>query len=314
MTDPASNPRPAQGEQAKPPAAPPQTLLDWLAAKYPGAKRTTLRRMVQDRRVRLNGRPVTSAKAPVGPEDQLTVDERPPRSRHALRQGGALPGIPILFEDADVLVINKPAGLLTSTVPREKRPTALAKVREYVGDREPKARVMLIHRLDRDAAGVLIFAKTPEAFRSLKKQFAEHTVQRIYHAVVQGVPTPRAGRIGSRLVELPDGKVRSSRHPTRGELAITHYETLRSDRKRSLLRVRLETGRKHQIRVHLSERGVPIVNDSVYGRSGREKPRGPLMLVATELTIDHPRTGKRQTFRIEPGEGSDDWVIDSSSH
>src|ERR1051325_11794745 len=113
----------------------------------------------------------------------------------------------IIYEDGDILVVNKPAGLLTSTVPREKRPTLLKMVREYVAQREPRARVGLIHRLDRDASGLLIFSKNDAAYRSLKTQFFHHEVERVYAVVVRGVPDPRAGRIESDLVERPDGTV-----------------------------------------------------------------------------------------------------------
>lgn len=201
----------------------------------------------------------------------------------------------IIFEDAHVLVIDKPPGLLTATVPHEPRLTALQLVRDHVSRRDPRARVGLIHRLDRDAGGLLVFSKNNDAFESLKDQFYRHTVDRIYHALVEGVPAPAKGRIESSLVELPDGSVRTSRRTNAGQIAITEYQTLRQtpDGSRSLVRVKLQTGRKHQIRVHLSERGWPIVNDSVYNR---RKRNGPLMLAATELGFDHPVNGKRVRF------------------
>jgi 23S rRNA pseudouridine1911/1915/1917 synthase len=214
-----------------------------------------------------------------------------------------MPRLPfkIVHEDHDILVIDKPAGLLTSTVPREKRPTALKHVRAYLARTDPRARVGLIHRLDRDASGLLIFSKNHQAYVSLKRQFFEHTVQRIYLATVHGVPTPRQGTITTRLLERADGTVYSTRHPGKGERAVTHYETLSQQKRQSLLRVKLETGKKHQIRVHLSERGVPIVNDPVYCE---QKPEGRLMLVASELTIEHPRSGKRITFTADPAQRS----------
>jgi RluA family pseudouridine synthase len=228
------------------------------------------------------------------------------------------PRLRIAYEDDDLLVVDKPPGLLTSTVPREKRPTLLAIVRRHVegngaiangrardsGVRkrartraESEPRVGLIHRLDRDAAGLLVFSKNHEAYRSLKQQFFDHTVERVYTAVVAGVPTPRAGRIESRLVERADGTVHSTDRPGAGEFAATEYETIEEGRRRSVLRVKLHTGRKHQIRVHLSERGVPILGDAVYGRDNA--PEGaPLHLAATSLSFTHPRTGERKTFEL----------------
>jgi 23S rRNA pseudouridine1911/1915/1917 synthase len=207
------------------------------------------------------------------------------------------PRFRIVHEDRDILVIDKPPGLLTSTVPRERRPTLLAMVREHVADKEPRARVGLIHRLDRDASGLLIFSKNHEAYVSLKQQFFQHTVERIYLALVHGVPTPRRGTIDTRLVERADGTVYSTRDPRKGERAVTHYETIWNRNRQSLLRVKLQTGKKHQIRVHLSERGVPIVNDPMYGR---DKPADRMMLVAAELRVDHPRRGQRMTFSVDP--------------
>src|SRR5262245_33452861 len=131
----------------------------------------------------------------------------------------------IVYEDDDVLVIDKPPGLLTSTVPHEKRPTALAAVREYLAQANRRARVGLIHRLDRDASGLLVFSKNPGAFDSLKEQFFRHTVDRIYHAIVEGVPEPPLGKIKSKLIERHDGSVRSA---TAGQVAITEYRMIKS--------------------------------------------------------------------------------------
>lgn len=207
------------------------------------------------------------------------------------------PRLKIIFEDHDLLVVNKPPGLLTSTNPRERRPTLLAMVREYVGEREPRARVGLIHRLDRDASGLLIFSKSHRAYVSLKQQFFKHSVERVYLALVDGKPNPPAGTIDTKLIERADGTVYSSHVHGKGERAISHYETVWTVGKRSLVRVRLETGKKHQIRVHLSERGVPIVNDPMYGK---QKSEGTMMLVAVKLSIEHPVTHEPLTFEVDP--------------
>ena len=202
----------------------------------------------------------------------------------------------IVYEDADVLVIDKPAGLLTSTVPRERRPTLLKMVREYVAENDPRARVGLIHRLDRDASGLLVFSKNHQAYESLKRQFFKNSVERIYLAIVKGKLNPREGKIESRLVELPDGSVRTSRRPGHGERAITDFKVINTRGQFQLVRVKLLTGRKHQIRAHLKERGAPVVGDRVYGPADAS-PR--LMLAAVELALDHPRTGRRISFSVD---------------
>ena len=318
---------------------PPQTLLDWLARQYPGAKRQTLRRMLQAGRVTVNGRVAQKAAQLVSQDDAVSVSDRPvagsppagpnrtaPRSSGAPRYDSRLR---IVYEDDDVLVVDKPTGLLTSTVPREKRPTLLAIVRRHVEGAEQgrknrgpsddtgndgagkrgrsrpgrDARAGLIHRLDRDAAGLLVFSKNHDAYRSLKQQFFDHTVERLYTAVVAGVPTPRSGRIESRLVERADGSVHSTDRHGAGEFAATDYEVVEKGKGRSVVRVKLHTGRKHQIRVHLSERGVPILGDAVYGRDNAREGE-PLHLAATRLSFTHPRTGERKAFELPRPEWS----------
>lgn len=266
------------------------TLLDWLAGKYPTAKRETLRQMFREGRVIVNGVRPANLRIQVGAEDQVAIANptAPPPQRRRLP-------FSIIYEDEDLLVVNKPPGLLTSTVATEKRPTLLAAVRAYVLSREPRARVGLIHRLDRDASGLLIFSKNNPAYQSLKSQFFHHTVIREYLAVTNGIPDPREGRIESRLLERADGTVYSTRESHRGERAITHFQVIETSKMRALVRIRLETGRKHQIRVHLAQRKTPIIGDTMYGAPGTDR----LRLAAVKLAITHPRTGKSVCWEID---------------
>jgi RluA family pseudouridine synthase len=224
------------------------------------------------------------------PQDRVTVDAETKKVKRQPR----LPFV-IIHEDQDVLVIDKPPGLLTSTVPREPRPTAIAAVREYLSLTDPTARAGLIHRLDRDASGLLVFSKNNAAFDSLKKQFFHHSVSRFYHAIVSPVSKKTSGRIESFLVERADGSVHSARAAGRGQRAITTFDVAKRRGQFAFLRVKLHTGRKHQIRVHLSEFGSPVVGDPQYG--GKPHKKG-IMLAAVELAFDHPRTGRRMVFAI----------------
>jgi len=270
------------------------TLQTRLRALYPTAKNQTLKQMVADGRVRVSGKRATKLSQRVAEGEDVRVDERPapvPKARASLAP------LRLVHEDDDVLVIDKPPGLLTSTGPREKRPTALAIVRRYVEATSPKARVGLIHRLDRDASGLLVFSKSDVAYQSLKTQFFKHTVDRAYEAVVRGSPKPRKGRIESRLVERADGSVHSTKQHAAGERAVTEYEVVDEVDGCATLHVTLHTGRKHQIRVHLSERGWPIVGDAVYGSADRGGLKlGGLKLRAVRLAFDHPRTAQRVAF------------------
>lgn len=270
-----------------------RTLLDCLAQRYPTAKRTTLRRMIHAGRVRINDLVAKSANQKIEDSDHLTTDDRPPIKSAAREPISALS---VVYEDDDVLVVNKPAGLLTATNAREKRQTLLSFVREHVRAQHPRAQVGLIHRLDRDAAGLLVFSKNHQTYLSLKQQFFEHSVHREYLAVVHGVPKEASGRIESRLIERADGTVHATRESGKGELAISHYEVLKAAGKRALVKVILETGKKHQIRVHLNSIGHPIVGDPLYGPPS-DSP--PLMLAATRLDFAHPRDGRAMKFEIE---------------
>ncbi len=260
-------------------------LLDRLRRDFPSAKRQTLKRMVQDRRVLINRVPAAKLTQVIQPTDQIVVGPAKKVAKPALP-------FPIIFEDADILVIDKPAGLLTSTVPREPRPTALAAVNRYLQATAPGARVGLIHRLDRDASGLLVFSKNSAAYASLKRQFFHHTVTRIYHAIVSPAPRQDSGRIESRLVERANGTVHSTRQANKGQSAVTDYTVIRREKDLALLKITLHTGRKHQIRVHLSESGSPVIGDTLYGG----KPHNCLQLAAVELAFNHPRTQTRVSF------------------
>ncbi len=272
---------------------PPRRLVDALAERFPRSSKQTLKRMVEQGRVFIKDQRAHKLTEIVAAIDQVRVDERlKPKLGPT-----ALAPLELIFEDRDLLIINKPAGLLTSTVPNETRATALAIIQKNHARSDPEFQIGLIHRLDRDASGLLVFSKNDLAYESLKTQFFHHTVERVYHAAVHGSPQPPSGSIESRLVEYADGTVHTTKASGRGQLAKTHYELFRQRSRISELRVRLETGRKHQIRVHLASRGWPIVGDSVYGRADGAVR---LMLAAVELGFVHPRTKMPVTFRMPP--------------
>lgn len=268
----------------------PTTVLQWLVRKFPQASKQTLKRMVEQRRVVVSGRAVDRLSAAIKPTDKIEFLDKP--------KPPAPPKSPavdwIVHEDADLIVVNKPAGLLTSTNPNEKRPTLWQMLIEYIAPREPRSTVGLVHRLDRDASGLLVFSKNDRAFQALKKQFFHHTVERCYQALVANKPQTADGRRISRVVERADGSVHSTKVRSKGELAVTDYRTLRSKGKLALVEVKLQTGRKHQIRVHLAEMDCPIIGDNIYNAQGPVAPR--LMLQATHLVLDHPATRKRMAF------------------
>lgn len=275
-----------------------QTVSRWLERQFPDAKRITLRRMVAAGRVLIDGKPARQFHQPVAAGQTLSLSNTPAAGgRRADPPGGKRLPFSIVHEDSDVLVVHKSAGMLTSTNERERRPTLLAAVTRYLSESDRRARVGLIHRLDRDAAGLLVFSKNDAAYRSLKSQLLHREMDREYLAVVAGSPAEMKGQIETRLIERADGSVHSTNAPGKGQFAATHYEVLEQASGIALLRVKLRTGRKHQIRVHLSERGMPIVGDRLYGA---QPPAGPLRLLATTLGFVHPRSGGAVRFEISP--------------
>ena len=210
------------------------------------------------------------------------------------------PGVRIAFEDENLLVVEKPHGLLTVATDRRTDNTLYAKLTEYVrkGNSKSRNRVFIVHRLDRDASGLLVFAKSEPVKRALQDGWEE--TKKVYLVVVHGAPKETAGLITSYLVENGVHTVRSTRDSKAGKLSRTGFRVLKSQRGLSLLEVDLLTGRKHQIRAHLSEFGHPIVGDMKYGAPNIGEKR--LALHAKSLAFRHPVTRAVVAFDSEtPG-------------
>jgi len=273
-------------------------LLDKLAGLFPDSSRTTLRHMLQHGRVRVNGEVEKDAKRSVVPEDVVDVTDK--------KAARLLPlELTLLHEDRDVLVVLKANGLLTVATEREKDTTAQAYLNHYLGARG-EDRVHVVHRLDRETSGVLVFAKNFHAREALKEQFADHTVDRMYIAIIEGTLPQARGSFRSHLLERRDLRMVSVKPTVKANVksnaksqkdakhAITHYRTIEKNAKYSMLEVTLETGRKNQIRVHLAEAGHPIVGDQFYGST--VNPLGRLGLHAKLLGFTHPTSGERLSF------------------
>jgi len=202
--------------------------------------------------------------------------------------------IKIIFEDDTVIVVDKPAGLLTVGTETERARTLYAGLRDYANSKRPPEKIFIVHRLDREASGLLVFAKTIEAKEHLQNQFKDHSAGRGYIAVVEGSVTPDSFTIRSHLAENAAYRVYSTRKSSAGKLATTHVRVLKRNPRTTLIEVRLETGRKHQIRVHLAERGHPIAGDKTYGC--HSNPIRRLALHAAHLAFRHPRTGEPMRF------------------
>jgi 23S rRNA pseudouridine1911/1915/1917 synthase len=206
-------------------------------------------------------------------------------------------GLEILYEDRDILVVDKPAGLLTVGTPTNKFKTADCILTDYVrkGSLKSRNRIFIVHRLDQWTSGVLIFAKSEEAMLLLKARWKD--TGKKYIAVVHGHLAKKEGTITSYLVEDKAHDVYSTTEATKGKLAHTAYRVLKETNRFSLLEIDLLTGRKNQIRVHMADEGHPIVGDRKYGKIKDEYER--LALHSKSISFKHPTRGEQMTFEAK---------------
>ncbi|MBI3628511.1 MAG: RluA family pseudouridine synthase [Candidatus Rokubacteria bacterium] len=280
-----------------------QRLDRWLAARLPDLSRAKLQALIQTGRVRVGGA-ARKAAYHVREGDQVEVEIPPPEPQELAPE--ALP-LEIVYEDDAVLVVDKPAGMVVHPGAGQTTGTlaaaALAHAPETAavgGQRRPG----IVHRLDKGTSGLLVIARTPAAYASLTSQLAARTVSRRYLAVVHGTLARAQGVIDAPIGRHPRDRTRMAVLPTgRGKRAVTRYRVLERfpTAGATYLEARLETGRTHQIRVHLAAQGHPVVGDDRYRARSVERldvPTDGLALHAAELAFDHPVTGLRMTFAV----------------
>lgn len=277
--------------------AKPAELLAYLFEVWPEIKKKKIREWLKHKQIAVNGELTSQFNHPLKPDDIITI-----RTDHFAVPGTKLPsGMRIQFEDDHILVIEKPEKLLTIASEKVKDRTAYVFLTEYVKKGAPRSenRVWIVHRLDRDTSGLMVFAKTEKAKRVLQENWEKS--EKKYFAVVEGTPPETSGTFQAYLNEDDPGKVYIAREENTGRLAITHYKLLKKNDKYSLLEMTLETGRRHQIRVHLASAGCPIVGDDKYGT--KDNPIRRLALHACLLSFPHPETGELMKFQSTlPGE------------
>lgn len=218
-------------------------------------------------------------------------------SKEGVSEAAPMAGLTILHEDDDIIVISKESGLLSIAADRSDETTAYRQLTEHVRRTDSRNRIFVVHRLDRDTSGVMMFAKSEEVQQKLQNNWKDNVQERVYVALVEGPVTKEAGTISSWLKESKTLKMYSSPRPGDGQHAVTHYKRLQSNREFSLLEVRLETGRKNQIRVHMEELGHPVAGDKKYG--ARTRTLGRLGLHARVLSFIHPTTGELMKFETD---------------
>ena len=266
-------------------------LLERLGRLFPQASRRSLKQWLETGRVTVNGAVKRDGRLTVAASDAIVLGGQP--------RPVFPPRLHLLHEDNALLVIEKPPGLLTiATGKNERERTAYHLLWEYLAAQKPARRPFIVHRLDRETSGLLVFAKSPGAKRHLQAQFQARAVERLYVAIVEGRIEIDTGTLRTELSQDRALRVRQVRE---GKEAITHYRVIGRRARATALELRLGTGRRHQIRVQLAAIGHPVIGDPLHSR----ERGGRMRLHATRLTFVHPDTGARMTFESAPPPG---WV------
>lgn len=264
-------------------------LLPFLLEKYAGTGRNKVKALLTRGQVMVGTRVVTRHDHGLSAGDRVKI-----LSTGSVQQRELMAGVKIMYEDDAILVIDKPPGLLSIATDEEKERTAYHIMVDHVRTRDPKSRVFIVHRLDRETSGLMMFAKTEAIKRQLQDNWKDTVIERSYVALVEGAVEQDQATIKTWLKESVTKTMYVSR-PGDGMIAITHYQVIERTPEFSLLAVQLETGRKNQIRVHMQSIGHSVVGDKRYG--SKHNPIGRLGLHAQILSFKHPVT--EETLRFE---------------
>ncbi len=269
-------------------AAEESTLMQCLEAKLTDHKRTSIKALMKYNQVALNSMPTSQFDQPVHTGDTLSVNFTRPFVVFSH------PRIKLVYEDNDIIVINKGSGILSVSTDNVKDGTAYSILRDYLKKKDPRLMLFVVHRLDRDTSGLMMFAKNVEAKEAMQHNWNNMVLGRRYVAVVEGKVEQEEGVVKSYLAETSQFEVYSTQNPDEGQLAITRFKRLQCNNGYSLMELSLDTGRKNQIRVHMKDLGHPIVGDRKYG--AKASPIHRLGLHARTLHFAHPVTKKEMLF------------------
>lgn len=273
--------------------------VDAALARLFGVSRTTAAQLVADGDVLVDGTtPVKSDRVRAGAWLDVALPAPPPRPVPAAEP---VPGLKVIHDDEHIVVVDKPVGVAAHPSPGWSGPTVvggLAAAGYRVSTSGAAERQGVVHRLDVGTSGLMVVAKSEDAYAVLKRAFRDRTVEKIYHAVVQGHPDPLKGTIDAPIDRHPGADYKWAVVAS-GKPSITHYDTLEAHRGASLLEIRLETGRTHQIRVHMAALRHPCVGDLTYGADPTQARALGVQrqwLHAVRLSFDHPASGRRVHF------------------
>lgn len=259
-----------------------EILIEFLKKTFSNLSKNNVKSLLHNEKVFVNGNMTTKYNYELNVGDTVEIREKVAKN------------IDIIYEDKDIIVINKPSGLLTVATEKEKNKTAYHLVMEYLKKKNKNNRIFIIHRLDKDTSGIIMFAKNERAKHLYQDNWNDIVKKRCYYAVIDGKMENKEGTIKSYLKE--NGNMVYSVKDRSGKLAITEYEVLKERKNISLLDINLKTGRKNQIRVHMKENKTPILGDLKYGEKSKLINR--LALHAYKLELVNPVTKKLLTFEI----------------
>lgn len=262
-------------------------LLEFLFECFKGQSRNSVKSLLGSHKVSIDGAPVTQFNFKLYPGDTVIISSSPIKKKTRSH-------LPIIYEDDEIIVINKPSGLLSVASDNEKGSTAYRMLSDYVQQKDKHNRVFVVHRLDEDTSGVLMVAKNVQIQKALQDNWNDIVTKRGYYAIVEGIMEKDSGTIKSYLKKNSQNMMYSSKKQGDGQLAITHYKVIKENENYSMLDVNIDTGRKNQIRVHLGDLGHHIIGDDKYGEPSNPIKR--LGLHAYELSLIHPVTKKKLKF------------------
>lgn len=263
-------------------------LLDFLFETHKGMSNNSVKSMLKNRRVTVDGAPITQFNFKLVKGDVVIISKSP---IHKVTRSH----LPIIYEDSEMIVINKPSGLLSIASDKEKGSTAYRMLTDYVQQKDKHNRIFVVHRLDEDTSGVLMVVKNPTLQKALQDNWNDLVTKRGYYAIVEGTPKEKKGQITSYLKKNAQNMMYSSKKKGDGQYSITNYEVIKSNGEYSLLDVNIDSGRKNQIRVHLGDIGHHVIGDDKYGNPSNPIKR--LGLHAYQLDLKHPLTGKKLSFK-----------------
>ena len=252
-------------------------------------KTTKTKTLLKNKLIKVNDKVITQYNHTLAVGDKIEVNFETISDSKSFRD------FTIIYEDKDIIVIDKHAGLLSIASAKDNKNTAYRLLSTHVKMQDHKNLIFIVHRLDRDTSGLMMFAKSEKVKEILQKNWHDLVTDRTYIALIEGKPEPWAGDITSYLYESKALIVHSSQNPEKGDLATTHYKVLKGNKQYTLLKVWLDTGKKNQIRVHLKDLGFPIIGDKKYG--SKLDLIGRLGLHAWILNFTHPTTGKSMEFK-----------------